>query len=251
MKSSQALYAGVFALLVSSTTLAQEEGKITEGRLDALGAEGKALGSCPLKHTEVDAEISGAIARVTVTQQFHNPFKDKIEAIYVFPLHQDSAVDDMTMTVGERVVKGVIKERGEAKRIYEQAKAQGKVASLLDQERPNIFTQSVANIEPGEQVTITIKYSQTMSWEDGRYGFDFPTVVGPRYIPGRTDGGADPAAGEAPMPSLFREPKPKRGGEGEAPVVNPEPAAPTDQVPDAKRITPPVIEEGCRAGHFI
>lgn len=251
MKSHLALSAGVLALLVSSSALAQQEEKITEGRLDAMGTDGKALGPCPLKHTAVDAEISGAIARVTVTQQFHNPFKDKIEAIYVFPLHQDAAVDDMTMTVGDRLVKGVIKERGEAKRIYEQAKAQGKVASLLDQERPNIFTQSVANIEPGQQVTITIQYSQTMSWEDGRFEFDFPTVVGPRYIPGNTSGEADRAPGGAPMPSLFREPQPKRGPQGEPPVVNPDPVPPTDQVPDANRITPPVVEEGYRAGHDL
>ena len=159
-----------------------EEG--TEGRLDAFSAEGKPLGPCPLRGTDVEASVSGSVARVKVTQVFHNPFEDKIEAIYVFPLHQDSAVDAMTMLVGERMVKGVIKERGEAKKIYEQAKAEGKVASLLDQERPNIFTQSVANIEPGEVVKITIEYSQTLDWEEGRYAFDFPTVVGPRYIPG-------------------------------------------------------------------
>ena len=252
MKNPLALLAGAFALLLGPFAIAEgNDGKITEGRLDAIGADGKALGPCPLKHTDVQADISGTVARVTVTQQFHNPFKDKIEAIYVFPLHQDSAVDDMTMTVGERVVKGVIKEKGEAKRIYEQAKSEGKVASLLDQERPNIFTQSVANIEPGEQVTITIRYSQTMDWEDGRFGFDFPTVVGPRYIPGGTQGGDQPVTVEKPMPPMFRKPDPQRGPEGEPPVVNPDPAEPTDQVPDADRITPPVVEEGFRAGHDI
>lgn len=252
MKKPLALFVGAFSLLVSPFTAAgEQDGKITEGRLDAIGADGKALGPCPLKHTDVNAEISGTVARVTVTQQFHNPFKDKIEAIYVFPLHQDSAVDDMTMTVGERVVKGVIKERGEAKRIYEKAKAEGKVASLLDQERPNIFTQSVANIEPGEHVTITIRYSQTMTWEDGRFEFDFPTVVGPRYIPGGTGGDIRPVNDGRSMPPMFRKPDAKRGPEGEAPVVNPEPAKPTDQVPDADRITPPVVEEGFRAGHDI
>ena len=197
----------------------------------------------------MQAEISGVQARVTVTQQFHNPFKDKIEAIYVFPLHQDSAVDDMTMTVGDRIVKGVIKERGEAKRIYEAAKQQGKVASLLDQERPNIFTQSVANIEPGQAVTITIQYSQTLAWEDGRFEFDFPTVVGPRYIPGGSH--PQPVSGDTPLPSLFRRGEPQRGPQGEPPVVNPDSAQATDQVPDANRITPPVIEEGFRAGHDI
>jgi Ca-activated chloride channel family protein len=124
MKKPLAQFVGALSLLVSPLVCAEEqEGKITEGRLDAIGADGKALGPCPLKHTDVKAALSGTVARVTVTQQFHNPFKDKIEAIYVFPLHQDSAVDDMTMTVGERVVKGVIKERGEAQRIYKKAKA--------------------------------------------------------------------------------------------------------------------------------
>jgi Ca-activated chloride channel family protein len=252
MKTPLALFVGAFALLVSSFAVAgEQEGKTTEGRLDAFAADGKALGPCPLKHTDVQAALSGTLARVTVTQQFHNPFKNKIEAIYVFPLHQDSAVDDMTMTVGERVVKGVIKERGEAQRIYEKAKAEGKVASLLDQERPNIFTQSVANIEPGEQVTITISYSQTMTWEDGRFEFDFPTVVGPRYIPGETPDSVHPVGVEPPMPPLFRKQDPQRGPEGEAPVVNPDPAKPTGQVPDANRITPPVVEEGYRAGHDL
>ncbi|HSP41482.1 MAG TPA: VIT domain-containing protein, partial [Luteolibacter sp.] len=251
MKNPRALFAGALSLLLAPFVFADDnDGKITEGRLDAFDAGGKALGPCPLKHTDVQADISGTLARVTVTQRFHNPFKDKIEAIYVFPLHQDSAVDDMTMTVGERVVKGVIKERGEAKRIYEEAKAQGKVASLLDQERPNIFTQSVANIEPGEQVTITIRYSQTINWEEGRFGFDFPTVVGPRYIPGGATGD-QPVSLDEPMPPMFRKPDPKRGPEGEPPVVNPDPAKPTDQVSDAGRITPPVVKEGFRAGHDI
>ena len=252
MKTRIALLAGALSLIVSPfAAAAEKDGKITEGRLDAFDAGGKALGPCPLKHTGVDATISGTLARVTVTQQFHNPFTDKIEAVYVFPLHQDSAVDDMTMTVGGRVVKGVIKERGEAKRIYEQAKQQGKVASLLDQERPNIFTQSVANIEPGEQVTITIRYSQTMDWQDGRFGFDFPTVVGPRYIPGGAPDGDQPVPVEAQMPPMFRKQDPQRGPQGEPPVVNPDPEKPTGEVPDADRITPPVVEEGFRAGHDI
>lgn len=253
MNARLALLAGALALLAPPSLVAQQDARVTEGRLDAIGADGKALGPCPLKHTAVDAEISGTLARVTVTQQFHNPFADKIEAVYVFPLHQDAAVDDMTMTVGDRVVKGVIKERGEAKRIYEQAKAQGKVASLLDQERPNIFTQSVANIEPGQAVSITISYSQTMAWEDGRYAFDFPTVVGPRYIPGGSQAqpASAPGAEDAPLPPRSRGPDPKRGPAGEPPVVNPEPTPPTDQVPDADRITPPVVEEGYRAGHDL
>ena len=224
MKTSYFLHASLFCVILvlcPSIGLAGIGGP-TEGRLDAFDLEGKVLGSCPLKHTEVTVDVAALLARVTVRQQFHNPFEEKIEAVYAFPLSQDAAVDRMTMTVGDRVIKGEIKERGEARAIYESAKAQGKVASLLDQERPNIFTQSVANIEPGEKVEITISYSETLDWEDGMYAFDFPMVVGPRYIPGQPIG---------------------ERGQGWAP--------PTTQVPDADRITPPVAPEGTRAGHDI
>jgi Ca-activated chloride channel family protein len=251
MNTRSLLLAAAFALLTLPAAIAQDDAKVTTGRLDAVGPDGQALGPCPLKHTAVEAELSGTLARVSVTQQFHNPFREKIEAVYVFPLHQDAAVDDMTMTVGDRVVKGVIKERGEARRIYSEAKATGKVASLLDQERPNIFTQAVANIEPGQQVTITINYSQTLVWEDGRFGFDFPTVVGPRYIPGAASTPTTAKPGGDRMPSFFPTPPTRRGPQGEPPVVNPDPVPPTDQVPDANRITPPVVEEGFRAGHDL
>jgi Ca-activated chloride channel family protein len=155
----------------------------TSGSLAVLDAEGKAKAMCPLKHTDVKAEISGFISRVVVTQQFENPFKEKIEAVYVFPLSQNAAVDDMTMIVGERTVRGKILTREEAHLVYEEAKSSGKVAGLLDQERPNVFTQSVANILPGEQVKITISYVETLSYVNGAYEFVFPMVVGPRYIP--------------------------------------------------------------------
>ena len=106
---------------------------------------------CPLKHTDVKATISGFIARVTVTQTFHNPFDEKIEAVYVFPLPHTAAVDDMTMVMGERRIIGLIKRRDEARAAYERAIEQGATASLLEQERPNIFTQSVGNIKPGRR----------------------------------------------------------------------------------------------------
>src|SRR5262249_54813685 len=143
---------------------------------------------CPLKHTDVKAEVSGFLARVVVSQEFENPFKDKIEAVYVFPLPQNSAVDDMTMRIGDRAIRGKIKRREEARAMYEDAKEAGYVASLLDQERPNIFTQSVANIMPGEKVSITISYVEQLKYADGSYEFVFPMVVGPRYIPGQPAG---------------------------------------------------------------
>ncbi len=92
----------------------------------------------------------------------------------------------MRMKVGERVIKGTIKKREEAKEIYDNAKAHGQVAALLDQERPNIFTQSVANILPGNQIEVTLQYVDLLPYEAGRYTFAFPTVVGPRFMPGNT-----------------------------------------------------------------
>ena len=154
------------------------------GRLDAIDDEGNIIGPCPLKHTDVDVSISGFLTRVIVTQTYHNPYHDKIEAVYTFPLSHRAAVDRMTMTVGDRVVVGEVKERGLARRIYEAAKAQNYVASLLEQERPNIFTQSVANIEPGTEVVVQIAYVEVLQLTDGSYSFDFPMVVGPRYVPG-------------------------------------------------------------------
>jgi Ca-activated chloride channel family protein len=136
---------------------------------------------CPLKHTSVSAEISGFLSRVTVTQEFENPTEEKIEAVYTFPLPRLAAVDDMTMRIGDRVVRGKIKRREEARAIYNAAVNAGYAAALLDQQRPNIFRQAVANIRPGEKVQITIQYVETLNYEDGVYEFVFPMVVAPRY----------------------------------------------------------------------
>jgi len=143
----------------------------------------------PLRHTDVKSTISGYIASVTVVQQFHNPYEEKIEAVYVFPLPENAAVNDFVMTIGERRIRGIIRERAEAEKIYEEAKRQGYVASLLTQERPNIFTQSVANIEPGRAIDVNIQYFHTLAYDDGWYEFIFPMVVGPRFNPaGITNG---------------------------------------------------------------
>ena len=160
----------------------QSEAKVTQGSLRVVDGSGKPKGACPLKHTDVRAEVSGFVSRVTVTQEFENPFDDKIEAVYVFPLPQGAAVDDMTMLVGGRTIKGRIMRREEARATYEQARARGNVASLLDQERPNIFTQSVANILPGLPIKVVISYVETLKYEAGTYEWSFPMVVGERYI---------------------------------------------------------------------
>jgi Ca-activated chloride channel homolog len=204
-----------------TTTAAAASGE-TSGSLQILRKDGAVIGNCPLKHTEVRGAVSGFIARVEVTQTFENLSAQNIEAVYAFPLPENAAVDEMTIEVGNRTVRGIIKKRDEARAIYENAKQTGHVAALLDQERPNIFTQAVANILPGEQVVVTIGYLQTLRYEDGSYEFVFPTVVGPRYIPG--------------------EPTGKQAG-GWSPD--------TDKVPDASKITPPVTAPGTRAGHDI
>jgi Ca-activated chloride channel family protein len=143
----------------------------------------------PLKHTNVTAGITGHIATVDVKQQFHNPYPGKIEAVYVFPLPSNAAVSEFVMTVGERRIRGIIREREEAQRIYAEARGAGHVASLLTQERPNVFTQKVANIEPGKAIDIDVRYFHTLGYSDGWYEFVFPMVVGPRFNPpGTTDG---------------------------------------------------------------
>jgi len=157
---------------------------VTQGSLFAVNKKGAELGACPLKNTAVHLDISGFIARVNVRQEFENSYTEAIEAVYTFPLSHNGAVDQMTMTIGDRVVRGKVLKREEARAAYEAAKSEGRAASLLDQERPNIFTQAVANIMPGEKVLIDISYVETLAYEDGSYEFVFPMTVAPRYIPG-------------------------------------------------------------------
>jgi Ca-activated chloride channel family protein len=200
----------------------------------------------PLKQTEVKAKIAGNISRVEVVQKFENPFPESLEAVYVFPLPDEAAVDDMEIKIGDRTIKADIKLREEALEIYEQARQQGRTAGLLEQERSNIFTQSLANIKPGEKIEVTIRYTESLKFADGDYEFVFPMVVGPRYISGNTTppnppnsrGGDSSESREAIegnntlFPSLARE---GQGG------VN----------TDADRINPPVLPPGTISGHNI
>jgi hypothetical protein len=159
------------------------------GALDALDDDGNTLGPCPLQHTDVQVEISGLFARTVVEQTYANPYPRTIEAVYTFPLSHRAAVDRMTMIVrgpsGEKIVEGEVKERSIARAMYEEARESGYVASLLEQERPNIFTQSVANIEPGATVKVRIATIELAQRRNGVAEYVFPMVVGPRYIPGQ------------------------------------------------------------------
>ena len=179
--------------------------------------------SVPLVHTDVTLDVRGLAAAATVTQQYVNSSTEPIEAVYVFPLPHDSAVYDMEIRIGNRLIRSVIREREEAKRVYESAKSEGKRAALVEEERPNIFTASLANLMPGDHIEVRLRYVEPLRWEDGRIRLVFPMVVGPRYIPGTQ------AVGHT--------------GTG-WPVD-------TDAVPDASQITPPVRNPDSRPGHDI
>lgn len=192
--------------------LIHSKDKVEQGQL--LFKSQQAYRLAPLLKTDVDFKITGMIARVTVKQQFENTTEEWQEGIYVFPLPETAAVDQLRMIIGQRVIEGQIKERKQAKQIYQHAKQQGKKASLVEQERPNIFTNSVANIAPGESISVEIEYQQTIQYDSGEFNLRFPMVVAPRYIPGEHE---------------------VTGFAGNGWAIN------TDQVEDASRITPPVV----------
>lgn len=143
---------------------------------------GKYLPAAMVK-TDIDITVSGMIARARVTQTFKNPSVLCVEALYVFPLPEDSAVDTLRMTAGNLVIEGLIKPRVEAKILYEQAKTEGRKASLVEQQRPNVFTTSVASLFPDEEVKIEIEYQQTVTWDQKSWRLRFPMVVAERYSP--------------------------------------------------------------------
>ena len=175
-------------------TVALKEGiyyrgrRITEGTIIPAGIENITI---PLKYTEVRADIIGMLADVKVTQKFYNNYHKNIEAIYVFPLPHDSAVNDLEIQVGDRIIRSEVKERKEARRVYEEAKVEMKKAALLEQERPNIFTISVANIEPEQEILVNLRYHESVKYEDGEYEFVFPMTITPRYTEGGKEAGTD------------------------------------------------------------
>jgi len=154
--------------------------------------------SAPTLKTDVSMKITGMLARVTVEQHFTNPTQLWQEGIYVFPLPDDSAVDRLRMKIGERIIEGQIKEKQQARKIYIQAKKQGKKAALIEQQRPNIFTNAVANIGPGETVSITIDYQQRLEYVKDTFSLRFPTVVNPRYTPAATRQLAEVLSNDSP-----------------------------------------------------
>ena len=216
--------------LFSSQSLASEVisqdiklGDVREGMLLQRTEEPNFYNILPKLKTNVTIDVEGMVSSTTVGQLFTNDSDEPIEAIYVFPLPPDAAVHDMIMVVNNRLIKGIIQEKQKAKETYEKAKKEGKRAALTEQERPDIFTNSVANVMPGDTILVRLQYVEKLHYEDGSFNLRFPMVVGPRYIPGRVVTGYS--------------------GTGWS--------LDTDQVPDASRITPPVIPPGQRTGHNI
>jgi Ca-activated chloride channel family protein len=175
---------------VSAYASAGEDGsekKTMPGAMFARGRESKMKMFLPLKKTDVKLWVSAGVVRAEVSQEFTNNSSQPLEAIYIFPLPSRSTVTNMVLKVGDRVIRSIVKEKEEAKKVYEKAKKEGKKTALIVQERPNIFTTSVANFLPGETVEIKISYIEPIEFSNGSYSVNFPMVVGPRYIPFKID----------------------------------------------------------------
>lgn len=185
---------------------------------DGFGALETEHGNLPLESLNVRADVTGTAAEIELTQGFRNPYPEPLEATYIFPLPDRAAVTAMRMTAGDRTIDGVLKERGEARADYDKAIAKGKRASIAEEERPNVFTMRVGNILPGERVIVMLRMAIELAYEDGIASLRFPLVVAPRYIPGE------------PL---------ETGTVGTGTELD------TDAVPDASRITPPVLLPGC------
>jgi Ca-activated chloride channel family protein len=182
-----------------------------------LGALATSRGNLPLDAVDIRAAIVGTSASVELTQGFRNPFDVPLEATYIFPLPDRAAVTAMRMECAGHVVEAVLKERSRAREDYDQAIAEGRRAAIAEEDRPDVFTMRVGNIGPGERVTVRLMLAQPLPYQDGEITLRFPLVVAPRYIPGRPLGGAPAGSGVA---------------------------ADTDAVPDASRISPPVLLPG-------
>ena len=213
---------GLLLTLAAAALPAQEKdavapGEATSGRLLVRRADAEPWAAAPTLSTEVLFRVAGVVARASVKQRFRNASDGWMEGVYVFPLPENAAVDHLLMHVGERTIEGQIREREQAQAEYQQAKGEGKKASLVEQERPNVFTTSVANLGPGEEVSVEIEFQQTLRFDEGEVRLRFPLVVGPRYVPGQPTDTLPEGLGWA---------------------------ADTDAVPDASRITPPVLGPG-------
>ena len=208
--------------------------EVTSGSLYLKNNDGYAFQLA--QNSEYRVEINGLMARVNVTQTFENNSDDWVEAVYVFPLAEKSAVDSMVMKIGERRIVGKIKEKKLAKKIYQQAKKSGKTASLVSQQRPNMFTSKVANIAPHQQVKVIISYLQTIDFNHNEFSVRLPLTITPRYIPKSDKHIENYSAPEEEYANEFAEEK-------HVPMLSINSqhgwALNNISVPDANKITPP------------
>lgn len=196
-KALSLVLAGVAFLPIITPARAHAEPAVAHGDTDKTlspyfvvdGAK-PGVEALPLESTRADVKIAGVISDVTVTQTYRNDGDRTITAKYVFPASTKAAVYAMKMTIGDRTITAKIKERDQAKKEFDEAKAAGKTATLLEEERPNVFTMSVANILPKDRIQVELKYTELLVPTDGMYEMVYPTVVGPRYASETTGVGA-------------------------------------------------------------
>lgn len=172
----------------AETDVERHDGAGESGGMLWVEGEGDEPWLAPQVQSDVQLVVTGMIARARVEQVFENPSEQAVEAVYVFPLPDTAAVDGLTLTVGTRRIVGEIRQREDAERVYERAANAGKKASLVSQERPNVFTTSVANIGPGELVTVSITYQEDVRYDQGEFSILFPSTLTPRYNPGGARG---------------------------------------------------------------
>ena len=218
------LFLALLALLVSLCSASALPAP-TSGSLILRGPDAAAPVEAPRLRTDIAVDVSGPTLRTVVTQAFRNTTGSWVEGTYLYPLPEDSAVDSMTLVVGDRVIVADIRERAAARRLYEEARSAGRTAALTEQERPNVFTNAVANIGPGETVLVQIAYQQAVAISGDVRALRLPLVVAPRYSPAP----AVPAlvsASETPAPA---DPVPDRARIA-APVLDPAAAAPVNPV---------------------
>jgi Ca-activated chloride channel family protein len=206
-----------------------DPGDVHAGRLLLKASDGKPVEALR-QSTRIRAQVTGNVARVHVTQKFENPGDDWVEGLYVFPLSVGAAVDELEMLVGERKIRGEIRRRQDARAVYEKAKSEGRRASLVDQERPNMFTTSVANIAPHSAITVDIAYLDTVPFRDGRYTLNLPLSINPRYTPGmQLDPTAPLAADVVRQANAVAESMQASGDTRVSPTATPERVSPRVQ----------------------
>jgi len=201
----------IFLLCRAATAAGPTPADVQAGSLLMRMADGYVTAT--LLDTDVNMQVNGLVARVSVMQEFQNDSDDWIEGIYVFPLPDGAAVDHMRLYVGARLIEGEIREKAQARKEYERAKQDGRKTSLVEQQRANLFTTSVANVAPRETVVVEIEYLEDVRYDDGLFSLRFPMTLTPRYVPG--------------------QPLPERVANGWSPD--------TTGVPDASTITPPMV----------